>query len=214
MKSVAQIRQEYNQGLLDESLLSLSPFVLFENWLNVAIDKQVPEPNAMVLSTVDEGGYPMSRVVLLKDFNEQGFCFFTNLNSLKASQLKKCPYAALNFYWPLLERQMTITGSVECVENRQSDDYFAMRPRGAQIAAWASQQSEPVESRAILELRYAEKEQLFENQPNIPRPPHWGGFRLKPQRIEFWQGRPNRLHDRIAYTRDAEGSWNWVRLSP
>lgn len=214
MKSIAFIRQEYQHEGLDESQLSSDPFALFENWFQYALAQKVVEPNAMVLSTIDTEGYLASRVVLLKDFDAQGFYFFTNLQSAKAQQIKQNPRGALNFYWPTLARQITISGIIEGIDETRSDEYFKLRPRGAQIAAWASEQSMIVESRATLEANYHQKEKLFVDIPEIPRPPYWGGLCVRPKKIEFWQGRFNRLHDRILYTQNNINQWGWVRLSP
>lgn len=188
------------------------PFEQFSEWFDLA-RREVPIlPEGMTLATVGEDGQPQARVVLLKGFDARGFVFFTNYNSAKARQLEQSPRAALNFWWGILERQIRISGVVQRVTEEESDLYFATRPRGSQIGAWASEQSAPVERREILEDRVAEITERFADG-DVPRPPHWGGYRLIPHRIEFWQGRADRLHDRLLYERRGD-TWTIVRLNP
>ncbi len=191
---------------------SSDPFQLFEAWMQEASASEPNEANAMALATVDADGQPTVRIVLLKGLDDQGFVFYTNLESDKGRQLLACPKASLNFHWKSLERQIRIDGGVEQVSDGEADAYYATRPRGSQIGAWASDQSRPLEDRALLERRVAESEARFEGG-DVPRPPHWSGFRVVPERIEFWQGMPYRLHDRVVYSRQAEG-WSTQRLYP
>jgi pyridoxamine 5'-phosphate oxidase len=170
------------------------------------------DANATVLSTVDKNGRPSSRNVLLKGVDERGFIFFTNYDSRKGLELAENPSAALTFYWPELERQVCIAGSVEKISREESEKYFKSRPRGSQLAAWASNQSDIVKDRAALEAKWNEMEKKFPNE--VPLPPNWGGYVLKPERIEFWQGRASRLHDRFQYTRQPDNSWKLERLAP
>jgi len=174
---------------------------------------ELVDVNAMTLATVDKEGRPSARIVLLKGLDQRGFLFFTNYNSRKGCELEGNPQAALVFYWPELERQVTVAGEVCKVPPAESDSYFASRPRGSRIAAWASDQSEVVKDRAALEAKWKTFEERFPTEV-VPRPPHWGGYVLNPGRVEFWQGRPNRLHDRFRYTRSADRSWKLERLSP
>lgn len=186
--------------------------VQFRQWFDEALRAGVPEPNAMYLSTVGPDHRPSGRIVLLKDLDLSGFVFFTNYHSRKGHQLDAHPYAALTFFWVELERQVRIEGYIEKVAERESDEYFASRPRGSQLGAWVSSQSEVIAGREVL----LEKQEFYEKQfegREVPRPPHWGGYRLVPAYLEFWQGRPSRLHDRLAYTRQ-EGTWTLERLSP
>lgn len=183
----------------------------FTRWMREAVDAKLPLPNAMTLATVGEDGAPDARVVLLKGLEHGGFTFFTNYRSRKARQLEARAAACLVFQWSELERQVRIDGSVEKVSAAESDEYFASRPLGARLSAWASPQSEAVSSRAALEKLLEEARARYGEQP--PRPPHWGGYRVTPQRLEFWQGRPDRLHDRLLYAR-ADGGWRIERLAP
>ena len=198
---------------LDESDLHPDPFVQFARWLGDATLAGVDEPTAMVLSTVGADGRPSSRAVLLKGTDHGGFVFFTNHDSRKARELAANPQAALVFLWPALHRQVRVTGRVGAVSAEESDAYFASRPRGSRIGAWASPQSRAIESRETLEHLVAACEARFADRDDIPRPPHWGGFRLLPDAIEFWQGRPSRLHDRLRYEAVDDG-WRVVRLAP
>lgn len=208
---VARARMSYEQGELDERLLSADPLHQFELWMHAAIEARVPEPNAMALATASGGGEPDVRIVLLRGYDAGGFCFYSNYESAKGRELAANPRAALNFYWAELERQVRISGRVERLSQEQSAAYFATRPRGHQLGAWASRQSEVVASREALERALAEVEGRFPGE--VPLPKHWGGYRVVPEAMEFWQGRPNRLHDRIRYRRDGE-LWLRERLGP
>ena len=217
MKGIAFLRQEYAGEEGDGQVFPAEPVSLFGNWLEAAIEAKVAEPNAMVLATVRADGCPAARVVLLKDFSEQGFSFFTNYESAKAQEIRHSRVVALTFHWAVLCRQVRIEGVAEPVSQEEADAYFNLRPRGAQLSAWASPQSQVVESRSVLEMRYQLIEKQFEGEQRIPRPPHWGGFRVMPASIEFWQGRANRLHDRLRYRRLAgseEHKWQRDRLAP
>jgi pyridoxamine 5'-phosphate oxidase len=192
--------------------LSQDPLEQFEHWFAEAKRAGVEVPEAMTLATADAEGAPSARMVLLKGAGQDGFVFYTGYGSRKSEELEQNPSAALVFYWRPLGRQVRVEGSVERVSEAESAEYFATRPRGSQLAAWASRQSRPLGSREELERRYAELEREYEDR-DVPLPPHWGGYRLRPEAIEFWEHRENRLHDRIRYTRTREG-WKVERLSP
>jgi pyridoxamine 5'-phosphate oxidase len=209
---IAALRQEYANLGLHEAEAGPDPFALFRSWLDAALAVGIPEPNAMVLATADIHGAPSARTVLLKGVDQRGFAFFTNYRSRKGRELTANPFAALVFPWIAVGRQVTVAGTSAQLPQAESDAYFATRPRGSQLAAWASQQSETLEDRAGLEQAMAAAEDRFRDLP-VPRPPHWGGFRLTPTRIEFWQGRQNRLHDRLRYTRSGD-AWHVERLWP
>ncbi len=209
---LADLRKDYTLNGLSKQDVLVNPLNQFEKWFEEAQAAGVIEPNAMVISTLGADGYPHGRVVLLKEVDAAGFLFYTNYNSHKGADLKIHPVAALTFWWAELERQVRVTGTVEKVLETESDAYFSIRPRSSQLGAWVSDQSEVIENRAFLAERLAQLEQKFHNQP-VPRPPHWGGYRVIPKEIEFWQGRPSRLHDRIRYRIENE-EWIIERLSP
>lgn len=211
--SVASLRKDYTLQRLCEADLDPNPFKQFQKWFDQALEVQLLEPNAMTLATVTADGRPSARVVLLRHFDEQGFVFYTNYESQKGQELAQNPWAALVFWWAELERQVRIEGHTQRIPNQESDQYFQSRPWGSRLGAWASQQSQVIESRKVLEDRLQELKTQYQNQ-DIPRPPHWGGYCLRPTSIEFWQGRPNRLHDRLRYHRLDNGNWLIERLSP
>lgn len=210
---IAAIRKNYAMQSLSEDSVQDNPIDQFTTWLNEAIKAEAAEATAMVLSTVSGSGRPSARVVLLKEINKQGFVFFTNYQSRKGHDLEENPFASLTFFWPALERQVRIEGKVEKVDAAVSDNYFHSRPIGSQIGAWASPQSQQIESREELEKADSKYTQQFQGLEVIPRPDYWGGYILIPDKIEFWQGRPNRLHDRIAYELN-ENVWLKKRLAP
>lgn len=210
--NLADLRLNYEKGALDESTLPGDPFALFKLWLDDAIASALMEPNAMTLSTVSADGQPSSRTVLLKGFDERGFTFFTNYESRKGRELAANPKAALTFYWKERERQVCIRGTVGQLSREESDAYFQSRPYDSQIGAWVSEQSQRIPGREWLENRDRELKAKFP-QGKVPLPPAWGGYVLAPEILEFWQGRPGRLHDRMLYERKA-GGWERSRLSP
>ena len=213
-KDPSALRQEYRQAHLTEADAPTEPLALFRRWFADALAAALAEPNAMVLATVRTDGRPAARTVLLKGFDERGFAFFTNRGSRKADHLAAAPVAALLFPWVDLQRQVEVEGPVEPVADAAADAYFATRPRESQVGAWASRQSSVLSGRAELERRAEEMASRFEGGP-VPRPPFWGGYRVVPLRVEFWQGRPGRLHDRLCYERDHPGRpWTRVRLAP
>lgn len=212
MKSLADLRKTYSRESLSQSAVDPDPIVQFRNWMNEALDAKLPEPNAMTLATADADGKPSARVVLIKGVDERGFVFFTNYESHKGHDLEANPHAALVFFWVELERQVRIEGRVEKLPEKESDEYFSSRPLESRIGAWASEQSRELSGRAALVARAAKFAAKFALNP--PRPPHWGGYVVIPASIEFWQGRPSRLHDRIVYTRQPDGKWTTARLAP
>jgi pyridoxamine 5'-phosphate oxidase len=234
--SVAELRREYNLAGLRRKDLDPDPLVQFRRWFEQATGErpsgrlrmflikwykmlflirraEMSDLNAMTLSTADKEGRPSARVVLLKGLDERGFIFYTNYNSRKGRELAENPDTALTFYWPQLERQVCVAGTVSKVSPEESEDYFKSRPRGSRIAAWASDQSSVVQNRGELEEKWQRIEHQYQGK-EVPRPEHWGGYVLSPSRIEFWQGRPNRLHDRFRYLRQPEGGWTLERLAP
>ncbi|MBU3059133.1 pyridoxamine 5'-phosphate oxidase [Pseudomonas indica] len=213
-QTLADMRRDYTRDGLSEEKAPHEPFALFQQWFADAVKTEQPpvEPNAMCLATVDAEGRPHCRVLLLKGLDDRGFTFFTNYDSAKGDQLKANPFAAMTFFWPSLERQVRIEGRIERVSPAESDAYYQVRPLGSRLGAWASPQSRVIRDRAELEALLAETERRFLNQaPHCPE--HWGGYRLLAERIEFWQGRPSRLHDRLNYRLQA-GEWVRERLAP
>jgi pyridoxamine 5'-phosphate oxidase len=210
---VARLRKEYTHAGLKESDADPDPTEQFRRWFGEALAADLREPNAMTLATATSDGHPSARIVLLKGFDERGFVFYTNYEGRKAKELEINPYCALVFYWGELQRQVRIEGRVSRVPDEESDTYFAGRPRGSQLGAWVSEQSRPVRDRGALEERMRELEAEYEGR-EVPRPPFWGGYRVEPETMEFWQGRENRLHDRLRYRRSRDGGWWRVRLQP
>jgi pyridoxamine 5'-phosphate oxidase len=233
--NLSDFREDYQRGALNRADLDASPIAQFESWFRAATGEESQsrwrkisialyklwsaicnhrpaDSNAMTLATVDKDGKPSTRTVLLKSVDERGFIFFTNYDSRKGRELAENPHAALTLFWPDLERQVCVAGSVTKLPVAESEKYFNSRPRGSQIGAWASNQSEILPDRAALEAKWRQMESKFPG--DVPLPPNWGGYILRPDRIEFWQGRPSRLHDRFSYTRQADGSWKVDRLSP
>ena len=211
-KQLAELRIDYSRETLDETSVAPSPFVQFAAWMAEALEAKLPEPSAMTLATADADGRPSARVVLLKGFDDDGFTFFTNYESRKGRELTANPRCALHFFWPELERQVHIEGSVEKLSREESEAYFRSRPELSQVGAWASKQSSTLSCREELENRFQELLTEYKGK-DIPLPPNWGGFRVIPVRFEFWQGRPSRLHDRIRY-KITDHNWHIDRLSP
>lgn len=205
-------RTDYRLARLTEASTPADPHTLFTRWFAVILKAGGPDPHAFALATADGRGAPSARMMLLKEWSEEGFVFATNQESRKGREIDATGRASMLFYWPSLQRQVRLEGVIRPVSERESDLYFAERPRDAQLGAWASHQSRAVAAREVIETRLARAEKRFEGR-DVPRPPYWGGYRLKPRRIEFWQGRASRLHDRILYTRGRSG-WTKQRLSP
>jgi pyridoxamine 5'-phosphate oxidase len=212
LNKLSDLRKTYERGALDESSAPRDPLQQFERWLAQALEAGVPEPNAMTLATVGAEGRPSTRIVLIKGCDARGIVWFTNYESRKGRELAAHPFAALQFHWVELERVVRIEGTVEKVADAESDAYYASRPLDSRIGAWASPQSEVISGREVLVARAAKFGAQYLLNP--PRPPHWGGYRLKPERWEFWQGRPSRLHDRLRYLPDGAGGWEKARLAP
>ncbi len=210
---IRQLRKEYTGETIDETTVDKDPFQQFVKWLEYAVKAEVRDPHAMVIATASEDGAPSARVVLLREFDKNGFVFYTNYGSRKGLELSRNPKASAVLFWRELDRQIRIEGTVEKIDDEASDRYFETRPRESQIAAWASKQSESIRNREELEKRFDEYENRFLNVP-VPRPENWGGLRLKPEWFEFWQGRPGRLHDRIVFGLKKDGSWRISRLAP
>ena len=211
--NIADIRRDYSHKSLSESDVDANAIKQFEKWWVEAVNSKIEEVNAMTLATASIDALPSARIVLLKEFNEKGFVFFTNYESYKAQQLAENPKACIVFFWKELERQIRITGLIEKINSKQSDDYFQSRPEASRIGAWASPQSRVIEDRQWLDEKFNELVNKMEGK-TIPRPSHWGGYIVKPVVIEFWQGRPSRLHDRIQYTLEENGEWKIERLAP
>ena len=213
MDHVARHRKEYTHAGLKESDADANPIEQFRTWFDEVLTSNLHEPNAMILATATLDGRPSARVVLLKGFDERGFVFYTNYEGRKGQELETNPHCALLFYWGELERQVRVEGRVRRVPDKESDAYFAGRPRSSQLGAWASEQSRPVGDRGALEHRLRDLEAEYEGR-DVPRPPFWGGYRVEPETIEFWQGRENRVHDRLVYRRSEDGGWRRGRLQP
>ncbi len=211
--TIADIRKDYKIASLNEADVKENPFLQFDAWWKEAIRAEIDEVNAMTLATVAADGKPAARTVLLKGFDESGFVFYTNYFSRKGSEIKDNNDAALLFFWKELERQVRIEGRIQLTSSTESDEYFASRPLESKLGAWASPQSQLISGRRELEEQFERMRLKFEGK-EIPRPPHWGGYRLVPQKVEFWQGRPGRLHDRLLYTRYDINNWNISRLAP
>ena len=211
--NVDHLRAQFMRTGMLRSALNADPFEQFEQWYSATIDSGIPEPTAMCLATVDPGGQPWQRMVLLKTFDRRGFVFFTNYSSRKAEQIAENPQVSLLFPWQALGRQVKVTGKAEKISAAESLKYFVTRPRGSQIGAWASPQSQVIKSRALLDSMVDGMKQKFASG-SIPLPPHWGGYRVSPKTIEFWQGRENRLHDRFIYRQISDDGWFIERLAP
>lgn len=213
MPSIADIRKDYRLKAFTEAEAQKHPIDQFTQWWQEALAAEIDEVNAMTLATASNAGIPDARIVLLKEYDQQGFVFYTNYTSAKGQQLEENPHATLVFFWKELERQVRISGGVERVSEAESDHYYNSRPEGSRIGAWASPQSQVIESREWLDQQDLTFREVFRSKP-IQRPPHWGGYRVKPVRMEFWQGRSNRLHDRLRYTLQQPGNWIMERLAP
>jgi pyridoxamine 5'-phosphate oxidase len=214
MPSIADIRKDYKQQYLLEKDVANNPFEQFEQWWNEAINSQIDDVNAMALATATADGTPQARIVLLKGYSDKGFIFFTNYESHKGKQLAENPKATLVFFWKELERQIRIRGTVQKINEQESDEYFNSRPIGSRIGACASPQSQVIANREILENNTKALEEKYSTENKIERPQHWGGYIVQPSQIEFWQGRPSRLHDRILYTLQTDKIWKIERLAP
>lgn len=209
---IADIRKDYKLRSLDEKDVAPDAINQFTKWWNEALDSNIDEVNAMTLATASKEGIPSARIVLLKGYTESGFVFFTNYNSNKGKDIAENNHATLLFFWKELERQVNISGTIEKVSDDESDEYFYSRPVGSRIGAWSSPQSKVIDNREVLDANAQKYSEQFGD--NVPRPPHWGGYIVRPQRVEFWQGRPSRLHDRIVYKLSENGVWKIERLAP
>lgn len=213
MDKIANLRKEYTKASLDATSVNKNPLLQFEKWFDEALLSNALEPSAMTLATISETGKPSARIVLLKGITDNHFYFYTNYQSQKGRELETTPACALTFFWPELERQVRISGFAQRATAEESDEYFNSRPRGSQLGAWASPQSVVIKDRSLLDQRLKEIEEKFKNEKTLPRPKQWGGYKVAPFEIEFWQGRRNRLHDRILYTL-IESKWQINRLAP
>jgi len=211
--NIADIRTDYKMAMLDEDSTGSDPLFFFNTWFREAEKAQITEVNAMTLATVDARAIPHARIVLLKGLDDHGFVFFTNYDSAKGHNIGSNPHAALVFFWKELERQVRIEGLIAKVSPEESDAYFKSRPEGSRLGAWASPQSQAIPNREILDTNYTHYKEQFAHT-DIPRPHYWGGYRVIPQQIEFWQGRSSRMHDRILFTKNVTGSWDKSRLAP
>lgn len=211
--TIQNLRQDYRSASLTEESVDENPYLQFEKWFSEALNANVLEPNAMTLATASVNAVPSARIVLLKEFTEEGFVFYTNYNSNKGKEIEENPYAALVFFWGDLERQVRIEGVVEKVSEEESTQYFNSRPKGSQLGALTSPQSQPIPSRKFLEDKLIQLVDEY-GVKDIPKPEYWGGYRVIPNKIEFWQGRSNRLHDRIVYVQEKDQSWKFERLAP
>ncbi|MES2590270.1 MAG: pyridoxamine 5'-phosphate oxidase [Bacteroidota bacterium] len=206
------LRHDFAKQSLDEKEVNPSPIQQFETWFKEAVDAKVNEPNAMTVSTATKEGKPSARILLLRNFTDEGFVYYTNYTSRKGRELTENPYCALLFFWPELERQVRIEGRIQQQTPEESEIYFNTRPRSSKLGAWTSEQSKVIANREVLNVQYTKLSEKYPDE-QVPRPPHWGGYLLKPTTVEFWQGRPSRLHDRILYTAENDG-WKIERLAP
>ena len=213
MKDLRNVRNEYKQKPLDDHMMDSNPMNEFHKWFELVLESYVHEPTAMVLSTIGSAGFPENRIVLLKELRDEGFVFYTNYDSAKGNEIEKNNKVGLNFFWSTLERQVRVTGYIEKVSEEDSDAYYNSRPYSSQVTAWASPQSQKVGSRSFLVNEASRYREKF-HPVGIPRPKFWGGYIVKPEKIEFWQGRADRLHDRIVYEKKREGIWKTYRLAP
>lgn len=214
MKEIENLRKAYHKGTLDRQDIPQDPMDLFRQWWHEAIEAEIDEANAMTLATIDRAGYPSARIVLLKGLHQDGFEFFTNYLSPKAQDMEVNRHVALLFFWKEMERQIRIEGKVEKVSKERSEQYFQSRPRGSQIGAWASPQSQVIPDRSVIENNLKTTEEKYADLDPLPLPDHWGGYLVRPLYFEFWQGRPDRLHDRFRYTQHPGGPWAVDRLAP